>query len=340
MAEGRDLSTLESVKELKSRDYSKQTRAARVLGETGTLNEVLALCEVAVNAKGFGVRLASATAAAEIVYRERAQVALDGDLIEAIVAMIRFVDPETSPALLLVLGAIGQEREVVWLGRLLRDPRTTVRVAALAALRRMILSHECWGREDLRQCVADWLGDERLAMDVRAELVWICSEIGWPIPHARHCGVPKEVRIRESTRRKFSAWTGLWISNGRDVWAPGEASEHWLAIGGGWIASLEGPPSGIFVVEDEAVCTHWSIPMRMVWAPMIGEPGRKQAIQGHGKTWYRANDRAIEIWLKETLVSMDESWAPILQDWLEVGLGSKDEPTSWGAVVGKALMKW
>ena len=308
------MATGEASTSCRAGDYSELSDLACQKAVSGSLSDIALMCDQALHSKSYGVRLASGTALSEIIYRARTEGSFREEEIEKVLALIRFVDPEISPSLILVLGAVGDSRSLVWLGRLLKDLRTTVRVAAMSSLRRLVLSHHSFQRVDLRRLVNELLLDKKVPPEIGADLICLCTEVGWELSGVQRSSLSSEVAERAPLRSRLEGWTGLWLSEGRDVWAPGAIASHWMAIGGGWIGCEDGSLSGFFVSSGRGVSTARPDPLRMIWAPRRGSLERHQALQSPRRTWYRATTKQVQNWVQLNTRRLDSTWQPILAD--------------------------
>jgi tetratricopeptide (TPR) repeat protein len=227
---------------LDSNDVTVRAAGARDLAAVGTYEDALRLIERARDDKSLSVRLCAAGAAADILFR----VALAEPQRREVVRKLDGFDPGRNPSLAMVLAPVVDDEGIARLGRMVRDPRSEVRSAALAALKQM--STRPGAGEPLSAAVRAWLLEGRHPPDAVADLVRLTSEAGWPgmdeaIRAAAKKGRAAAEAVREAidwiaARGDIATWVGVWAAIGS-----GSARiTDWLYLEGGrvWGPALQG----------------------------------------------------------------------------------------------------
>jgi hypothetical protein len=253
-------------------------------------------------------------------------------------------DPGANPAILMVYSALADAEAIEKLGRVLRDPRNGVRAGAITAVRRLALSGAPGGREELAAALAGWLSGGKLPADITVELVRLIGEIGIfgvdaELRAAASTGRPHAAAVEEAFQRlriraQPESWQGLWLSDGLDVFEPGEPSavRSWVVIhpveeGLMWAAANGSQRFALPLGPG---------PIRMVWAPRQGSADRFVAIQKDGATWWRQDAKELATAVDDLLTGFDADDASTLDaiaGWLEPVEGTL-------ATRARALVAW
>ena len=238
---------------LGSKDVTERAAAARDLGKIGTFDDAMQLIALAKGDKSPSVQLHAAGAAGDILFRTE----LDAARRKAVIDEVKAFDPARNPSLLMALGAVVDDDGIGRLGRLLRDPRSGVRMGAMAALKRMSTLPQAADR--LPDAVRRWLLDGRHPPDAIADLVRLTVEAGWPgmdeaIAASASKGRAAAIAVQEAldwmaARSDPSTWVGVWAAIGEaritdwlyleqgTVWGPsGELGALTVTDGVGQIA--------------------------------------------------------------------------------------------------------
>lgn len=288
---------------LEAKDLPTQAAGARDLALVGTWSDLEPLLELASTARSTGLRLVSGAALADIVHRYRTGRASpppgaqeQADLIER----IKRLDPSINPNVLMVLAAFPERRVIERLGRLLRDPRNTVRLGAAVSLRRMALSHTDLDLPELRGALADWVRDPRLPPDSHAEVLRLIGDLGVfelsDAAQTARCSTQSESDARDLTlrllqqRKEPATWNGVWLSDGRDVLEPGQPSQEIsvLLIYRGQASIDFGKAVGFSTDKGRGRCDSALDGLRWIRAPRLGHPEPLPALQIQGRTWFHA----------------------------------------------------
>ncbi|MEZ4237694.1 MAG: hypothetical protein R3F59_16410 [Myxococcota bacterium] len=226
-------------KALDSSDVTERAAGARDLAASGTYEDALRLVAQARDDKSLSVRLGAAGAAAAILFRASLT---DAQRAEIVAALDGF-DPGRNPSLAMVLAPVVDEAGIGRLGRMMRDPRSEVRAASLAALRQMSLRPEA--EAVLPPAVRGWLLAGRHPPDAVAELVRLSTEAGWPgmdeaLTAASRKGRAAAEAVREAVdwnaaRNDPATWVGVWA----DIAGDPARITGWLYLEGG---KAWGPP--------------------------------------------------------------------------------------------------
>jgi hypothetical protein len=319
---------------LEATDVTTRSAAARDLALVGTWTDLAELVRHASEDKSAAVRLYAASAAADIVARHRGaagQAALDDAQRAQVHAWVRAIDPGTNPGLLMMLSAVPDEASIERLGRMLRDPRNGVRAGAAMAIRRMALSGAAIRFDALKSAFDAWLASGKLPLDATLELIKLIGELGWrgfeqklrPLNALGklHAAAIEEVGARLKLRDDPAAWEGVWITEGLDVLEiPGAKAppRDWIAIRDGVWARPGGEEARI--EYDHGLATVDGEPVRMIWAPRVGQPDvRVAAVQRAGRTFWKAEGKdlagMVDEWF-DRFVPEDRATMAAIARWL------------------------
>lgn len=313
---------------LRARELPVQAAGARDLALMGEWSDLAPLLELAGTARRTGLRLVTAAAAADIVHRYRTGRATPAPTAAqraALLDQVKRLDPAGNPNVLMVLAAFPEPGVLERLGRLLRDPRNTVRLGAQIALRRMALSHTAFDLHDVRDALPTWLGDPRIPPDSRAELIRLAGEAGYrdllPVLESFSIESSAESKALSSTlewlrdRSDPATWHGVWVSDGRDVLEPGqpEPSPDVLILGEGTASHAFGPARPMTLEHGQAHIEGEPAlgPLRRVVAPRLGHAEAHPALQSGDRTWYRAQvpDELVDL-MREHAASFNAAQLP------------------------------
>lgn len=273
-------------------DKSVAVRSAgcRDLARAGGWDDVEPLVRLGWTDPSPAVRLYAAAAAADLVGRRRGahgQTPLTPAEAAAVRGWAFGGDPGACPSMLMLAAPLTGDDVLRRLGRILRDPRVDVRLGAITALRRMALSAAA-DVARIEAALATWLADVRTPADTRADLVRLVGEAGFGALETKVIALRGEAEgfaeacdealDRLAQRRDDAAWTGLWRSDGWDVFElPAEGVDRAPAlaavVGEAWI---------------DASGTHGrdAAPIRQVWARPLGAKAARRALQRDGRTWW------------------------------------------------------
>jgi hypothetical protein len=163
---------------LSSGGISERAEAVRVLGRVGDASVLDTLLNATLGDKSPGVRLAAASAAADVLARLRMpphRAALSEPDRLALLTHLRGIDPGRNTGLFQILACLGDPMVIRNLGRGVRDPRVDVRTGALVGLERLACSGTVNGLPALERTLRGLLQERRLRSDASlgvADLAW------------------------------------------------------------------------------------------------------------------------------------------------------------------------
>ena len=294
--------------------------AARDLAAIGDWSDLDALVARGWTDKSMAVRLYAAAAAADIAQRSRPE--LTTAQAQALVQYAFGGDPGHNPSMLMLVAPVETTEVLTRLGRILRDPRSDVRLGVLTALRRMVLSARS-DRDAVARAIAPWFDDAKVPSDAHVELARIVGEAGLASLRAlvqalRGAGdaateVADQALDRLDARASREAWIGAWWSDGRDVFenrAPDPALAVAVCDGHAWYGT-----------EGTRDVTPGDVPMlgtdrvtRIVARP-LGAPEALPAVQVDGRVWWAVSEDAFAGWLDawhETLRTLPEAGRAVI----------------------------
>lgn len=290
--------------QLADKDVAKRAVAARWLSHHGDASDLEGLLKIATTDKSPSIRIYTAAAAADILHRLRSTSGLEPTTIDAVIAALRAFDPQGNPSVMMVLGALGKPVRGR-LGRLLRDPHSDVRLAAVAAIRREALSPLSMDDDGLADDVLGWLGG-RLPADATLELAALVGEAGWRRgAEVLRSVLPKvrdpEGRVGEAMRRlrerdEFASWVGAWVEQEPGLLSPPEPSpdRRWIGVHpNGWFAGGADTPCGL----SEGRLNSPQGPARLLHVAVPGQP-TVPMIQTASDSWFRIEDKALAKWVE------------------------------------------
>ncbi len=264
---------------------------ARDLARHGTLEDLERLATMGWQDKSMAVRLYAAAAAADIVQRHR-----DGMDASQHAQAVKYAfagDPGHTPSMIMLASYAPPSTVLHRLGRILRDPRSDVRLAVLTTLRRMLLSSRC-DRDAVVPTMATWFDDPKIPADATVELAKLVGEAGLSalrgtISGLRGTGEGADEVLgvalaRLEARATRDAWIGAWWSDGRDVYE-NRAPDPDLAVavcdGDKWFsrgATRAVHPGAVPTLDDD--------PVARIFATPLGTHEALPAIQVDGRTWW------------------------------------------------------
>lgn len=301
---------------LRDGDVAGRAAAARTLARVGRWDDLEVLVHMAKEDPSASVRLYAAGAAADIALRARRAGELHREREAQLLDHVRAFDPDVNPGLLMLLSAVASGAALDRLGRMLRDPRNGVRAGAATALRRAALS-DAQDDAPIAHAVGALLANRKLPPDALQALVELVGEAGWEehadaVREAAQADrvsavLAEEVLGRLEARRDPALWEGLWLGDGADVYET--VDERTLA---GWLAVVDGRvwDRGVELGALELArgrARVGGLGLRVVWAPRPGAAEPAPALQGGGRTWYRAGEKEIAATAEELV---DELSAP------------------------------
>lgn len=280
-------------------DVASRSAAAQARVAEGQWADVVALVEVAQTDKNPSVRLVAAASASDILAKHRGaggQSPLSDEERAQVQAWLRQSDPVKSPALLLLAAVCTDSRSLDRLERTFRDPRNIVRTAAVAAVRRMMLSVASMDEPALASRLGAWIADPRFKGDVGLELARLAGHLGiqgfdsevmaQSAYGTSHADVVTEALRRIRSVKTLGSWTGVWASDGHDVLEPGaQGYVAWMVVDGAEV-HIPGKDSVTLNVDEEPPRLGGHV-ARLVWAPRLGTQESRPAIQTQGHTWWR-----------------------------------------------------
>lgn len=317
---------------LKSADIAQRAAGARDLAHVGTWEDVEDLVRLAMGDKSPAVRLYTAAAAGDILARHRGaagQKALTAVQKEAVHAWVRGVDPERNNGILMLLSAVADKAAIDRLGRnLTKSADSAVRIGAATALRRMAVSGGPFDEAHLIESAKKWLTG-KVHPEVPIEVGKLVGECGWPgfddLLRTLAGGTKAAIGTADVARKQLDAratpagWEGIYESDGRDVFEVRDtAPPTWVAIVDGTWWSIEATPKGKKKPATEPKRASVPIafagyggavgkePVRMVFAPKVGEPDlRAPAVQHGGVTYWKQEGKALAEWVEAHIDEVD-----------------------------------
>jgi hypothetical protein len=225
--------------------------------------------------------------------------------------------------MLMLAGAVETDASLHRLGRIVRDPRSDVRLGVVTALRRMVLSSTA-DRDHVAERVAPWFEDDRLPDDTRAELAEVVGEAGLSslrshVVALRRRGealaeVVDRALDRLDARTRRASWAGLWRSEGLDVFELALAPrEDRVAISSE--SAWYGPDGEAALALDGDRATIGGRTASLVWATPLGHHEPAVALQVDGRTWWAVPPTAVADVVDEHVASLralpGEAFAPL-----------------------------
>ena len=213
---------------LDAKDIPTRAAGARDLGKTGAVEHLDRLIALSIGDKSPGVRLSTATAAADILSRVRLDPArglVATSDRERWLAVVSSVDPSLNTALFQIAAVLDIPAGVQRVVTGLRDPRHDVRAGACVGLWRLIQSGANNGNTELERRVVAVLADKGLRIETRAEIARMCSCVGYlSARDAAEAMAGEAIRLTktllDATVVRFSnppSLLGLWVSDGADT---------------------------------------------------------------------------------------------------------------------------
>lgn len=283
---------------LQDRSVATRCAACRDLARVGTWGDMALLVDRGWNDKSMAVRLYAASAAADLAQRLRDT--LDDTQRAQVVTWTFAGDPGVCPSMLMLTSTVQTGPVLSRLGRILRDPRSDVRLGVLTSLRRMALSSRA-DREGLARAIDPWFDDPKVPSDARVELGKIIGEAGLATLRPRlidlrargeGAGEVADVALdRLETRATPEAWIGAWWSDGRDVFENREVDDVFevaVCDGQAWYGA-----SGTREVHAGDVPKLGDDPVARIVATPLGSHDALAAIQVDGRTWWSVDDEGL-----------------------------------------------
>ncbi len=271
---------------LASGGITARAEAVRELGRSGDASVLDTLLDAALGDKSPGVRLAAASAAADVLARLRVEphrAALSEARRQELLVSLRGVDPGRNTGLFQVLACLGDPSVARNLGRGVRDPRVDVRTGALVGLERLACSGTVNGLPIIERTLQELLGERRLRSDAALGVARLAWRMGlWSLrPEAEALAARLEERwlppldellaqfpARLGSEHLLGCWTGRGLDCGEQrpqrgpleivIVAPstmlvgGEGSLErapWELEGGLLVCSLLGQPAPVRVLR-------------------------------------------------------------------------------------------
>ncbi len=296
---------------LGSKQLSQRAAATRDLSIMGTPEVVPRLALMAQQDPSPAVRLGCAGAAADILSRYRvgtSRLALPDDERQRLFTLFKAIDPGVNPGLFGMLATLDTPECAPRILSGFRDPRGGVRVGAAVGLLRLCTSAAHDGDSVLEQLVVSALDDKRHKPDALAEVARVSAAAGYrsALPRLRSLGLEgahgDTILAAVATLERaedLSAWTGAWVSDGRDageVGEPGEQPSAFLIVaeGGGALFAPPGAPlraEAQFDIEGA----------RRMLLRRSGAAQAEPALQWRGATWTPADEVALVEVIDRTL---------------------------------------
>lgn len=328
---------------LNDSDVAVRAATARAFAAKGTLDDVERLLGAATGDRSPSVRLYTAAATAAVLRRARREGPLPKAIADQVLDALRRYDPQGNPSVLLALGAVGPSVRGR-LGRLLKDPHSDVRQAAVATIRAEALSALSLDDEELVAQVGEWASTRNLQPDVRLDLGRLLGEMGHPDGEAILLGISgavrdpegvlDEARARVAARRDRESYAGVWRTQQPEVLVPpdpkakvpwvGLTTEDWFADGAHEALSW----------TDESSPTGPEGRVRLLFVGVPGQEGQA-ALQTATATRFATVDKALAGWVDRSIDALRgvEPLCRVLHDQLD-GVDGAVAPRA------RALLLW
>jgi len=289
-------------------DVAVRAAGARDLARVGDLGDVAMLLDRATLDRSPSVRLYTAAATAAVLRRARRSGPLKRAVADQVLDALRRFDPQGNPSVLLAIGAVGPSVRGR-LGRLLKDPHSDVRQAAVAALRAEALSPLSIGDKGLEKDLAKWASGS-LPMEAKLDLGRLLGEAGHPDGESLLLqmsavvrdteGVLDEARRRITARHQRDTYGGVWRRQEPEVLSPpdddadvpwvGLTAEEWFADGSR--KPLKWPKDGVPVGPEG--------PARLLF---VGTPGQEThaALQTADATRFGCVGKPLAAWVERSI---------------------------------------
>ncbi len=289
-------------------DVAVRAAAARDLARIGDLGDVALLLDRAILDRSPSVRLYTAAATAAVLRRARRSGPLKRSVADQVLDALRRFDPQGNPSVLLAIGAVGPAVRGR-LGRLLKDPHSDVRRAAVAALRAEALSPLSIGDKGLEKDLAKWASGS-LPMEAKLDLGRLLGEAGHPDGEALLLqlsavvrdaeGVLGEARRRIAARRDRGAYGGVWRRQEPEVLSPpdDEADVPWVGLTAEeWFAEGSRTP---LKWRNDGIPVGPEGPARLLF---VGTPGQEThaALQTAEATRFACVARPLAAWVERCI---------------------------------------
>lgn len=308
---------MSQVDPLNKGSVSERAAVARELALDGEWKDMERLIDVGWGEKSTGVRLYAAAAAADIAGRRRGaygQKSLDDIQRAQLVKWAFGNDPGANPSMLMLASSADVSVVIPRLGRILRDPRADVRLGAVTAFRRMVLSAVGPDSDLIAETVDAWLGDTRVPMDTRMDLIKLVGEAGLMAmrPYLVRLDATTEqlarVRLtaldRLDARADLATWTGIWRSDGLDVYELArEGRTDDIAVLGE--KSWSGPKGSRGFKLSGGAGTVGRTRARLVWAVPMGTHEPAMAMHIGDRTWWKLDGASLVSVLDTRSSSLD-----------------------------------
>ncbi|MCB9680879.1 MAG: hypothetical protein H6733_05345 [Alphaproteobacteria bacterium] len=320
---------------LEDKSIARRAAGARDLMRWGSWADMELLVDKGWKDPSMPVRLYAAAAAADIACRRRGawgQESLD-ELQQAQLLKWAFAgDPGVNPSMLMLVGAVQTEGALARLARIVRDPRSDVRLGVVTALRRMVLSAVA-DRALVTGHVASWLADDRLQDDTRAELIKIIGEAGLPalrqaVLSARQRGdamaeVADQALDRLDARGRPETWSGAWVTDGLDVFELALAPRaDGIAVSTPTVWAV--PGAHVPLALHDGGATLGGEPAAIVWATPLGTAVPRKALHEGGRTWWSVPADEVAEFVEarwSQLAAMDPEAVAALRAWIDTQEG-------------------
>ncbi len=271
---------LDTLASFDSGGVAVRAEAVRELGRAGDEQVIDLLLQAALGDKSPGVRLAAASAAADVLSRYRLEPhrdALSPQRRAAIIHQLRSVDPGRNTGLFQVLACAGDPAVVRNLGQGVRDPRVDVRTGALVGLERLVCSGSVNGDPRMAAALSALLSERRLRSDASLGLARIAWRTGlWQL----------RPQVQDLASRLEERWLPL-LQELLEGFPTGLSSEHILGCwaGSGLDCGEQRPerdptttlivlPSTVLVGADDSMQqAPWSLEGSVLDSPMFAGQG-------------------------------------------------------------------
>ncbi len=280
---------------LASGGITERAEAVRELGRVADISVLDTLLTSALGDKSPGVRLAAASAAADVLARYRlppGRAEVNDASRSELLRQLRSIDPGRNTGLFQVMACLGEPAVVRNLARGVRDPRVDVRTGALVGLERLMTSGSVNGDPRMAKALDGLLDERRIRSDALLELARLAWRTGqWQL----------RPKVEALAARLEPRWLPA-LQELLEEFSPQLGSEHLL---GCWLASgldcgeqrvVRAPPTVLIVLPSTLLVgpggalglARWSLEDGALTCSLLAE-GQPQATRVL-RSWYAGQE--------------------------------------------------